>query len=122
MFVLYQQDLMGLDAERALARAEEGGQEHDPYTRRLVLGVNDHREELDRRLESHLRDWSMSRLALVERNIMRLAAFELIYVADVPDAVAIDEAVELAKRFASDEGAGLVHGVLGALQPDLGAA
>jgi len=118
LFLLYQQDLMELQPERALARAEQGGQEVDAYTRRLVLGVNDHRAAIDALVERHLRDWSVARLAAVERSILRLAVFEVVYVEDVPAEVAIDEAVELAKRYASNEAATLVNGVLGAVHTD----
>ena len=90
----------------------------DAYTRRLVLGVNDHRGDIDALLERHLRDWSVARLATVERSILRLAVFEVVYAEDVPAEVAIDEAVELAKRYASNEAATLVNGVLGAVHAD----
>jgi transcription antitermination protein NusB len=116
LFLLYQQDLMELDPDRAIQRLEQIGEDVDPYTRRLVHGIYDHRVEIDELIGAKLRDWSLSRLAAIERSILRLGVFELRWVEEVPAAVAIDEAVELAKRFASNEGAALVHGVLGAVQ------
>jgi len=87
----------------------------DPYGRRLVQGVLDHREEIDALLSAHLEGWTLARLAPLERNILRLATYELEWVPDVPPAVAMSEAVMLTKRYCSDEAARLVNGVLGAL-------
>jgi N utilization substance protein B len=106
---------MDLGPEAALARAEQAGEDIEPYTRHLFLGVQEYRDELDRALGSSLEGWTVSRLAPVERNVLRLGLFELLYVEDMAPAVVINEAVELTKRFASNEAAALVNGVLGAL-------
>jgi N utilization substance protein B len=113
VFILYQQDLLQLEPAAAIARENRG--EVDVYTRSLVLGVGQHREEIDRRLVPHLANWSLERLGALERSILRLATFELLWEDDVPAAVAVDEAVTLARRFCSDEAGALVNGVLGAL-------
>lgn len=115
MVILYQQDLLGLSADTALERAEGGGSQIPAYTRRLVHGVEEHRRELDEWVDAHLKGWSVERLGAVERNILRVGAFELRHVDELGDAVAINEAVELAKRFGSFEAGGLVNGVLGAM-------
>ena len=70
-------------------------------------------------MSRHLAGWTLERLGSVERSILRIGAFELGWVPDVPSAVIVDEAVELAKRFASDEAGSLVNGVLGAVQGTL---
>ena len=70
---------------------------------------------IDTVLHSHVAGWSLERLGTLERAILRLAAYELLWEPEVPEAVAIDEAVELAKRFCSDEAAALVNGVLGSV-------
>ncbi|MHB8868247.1 MAG: transcription antitermination factor NusB [Thermoleophilia bacterium] len=116
-FVLYQQDLLDRDVESALSRlsAEAVPGQVDPYGHRLVQGVLDHREEIDALLSAHLEGWTLARLAPLERNILRLATYELKWVPDVPPAVAMSEAVTLTKRYCSDEAARLVNGVLGAL-------
>lgn len=111
--MLYQQDLLGLEVGKALGRASDEG--ITEYARNLVLGVEAHRKEIDALLAQHLIDWSLDRLGHLERAILRLGAYELLWEPDVPAAVAIDEAVELAKRFCSDEAAALINGVLGAL-------
>jgi len=111
--ILYQQDLLGLDAEAALARVE--GEEIGDRARSLVLGVAEHREAIDALLAKHVMGWSVERLGVLERCILRLAVHELLNEADVPEAVVIDEAVELAKRYCSEEAAALVNGALGSL-------
>ena len=113
MFVLYQQDLLRLNAEEALARAHDS--RGDEYTAALVRGVGDHRSEIDDVLTKHVEGWSLQRLGVLERAILRLAAYELIWEPEVPSAVVLDEAVESAKRFCSDEAGSLVNGVLGAV-------
>ena len=111
--MLYQQDLLSLNAEKALDRAEE--RRPDAYTASLVRGVAAHRAEIDETLGRHVEGWSLQRLGVIERAILRLAAYELIWEPDVPSAVVIDEAVESAKRFCSDEAGSLVNGVLGSV-------
>jgi N utilization substance protein B len=113
-FTLYQQDLLGLTPAEALLRVAEGNQP-DPYTRRLVVGVGEHREEIDQLLNQHLSEWTVDRLGILERSILRIGAYELEWEDEVPNAVAIDEAVVLAKRFCSDEAGALVNGVLGSI-------
>jgi transcription antitermination protein NusB len=111
-FALYQQDLLRLTPDTALARAQRGG-ELDDYSEELVRGVNEHEGEIDARIDKHLSGWTVERLGNLERSILRLAMYELEYATEVPPAVVIDEAVELTKRFCSDEAAALVNGVLG---------
>lgn len=78
----------------------------------LVLGVATHREELDAIVQDLSRNWRIERMALVERNVIRLALFEMKYVPSIPTNVALNEAVELAKRFGTAEGAAFVNGLL----------
>lgn len=113
VFILYQQDLLGLTAQAALERMTE--EQVDPYARTLVLGVEREREAIDQALSEHIARWSLDRLGLLERAVLRCATYELRYCEDVPRAVAIDEAVGLAKRFCSAEAGALVNGVLGSL-------
>lgn len=113
VFVLYQQDLLKLTPEAALQRLRAA--EVDEYALVLVMGVARERPAIDAILQEHVSGWSVDRLGVLERSILRLAAFELLWRPDVPAAVAIDEAVALAKRFCSDEAGALVNGVLGSL-------
>lgn len=116
VFALYQRDLM--ERERvepeggAPADPDEGT---DPYEQRLIEGVLEHRVAIDAELAAHLEGWTLDRLAPLERNILRVGLFEVKWVADTPAAVAIAEAVTLARRYCSDEAGRLVNGVLGSL-------
>jgi len=85
------------------------------YTRKLVQGVMAHREEIDSLIQSYSQNWRVSRMLLIDRNILRLAVYELIFEKDMAVAVAINEAVELAKKYGSNESAGFINGVLDAL-------
>lgn len=110
---------MGLEADAAVQRSEQAGPALAPYSRRLILGVNEQGTQIDDLLSRNLKGWALERLAPLERSILRLAVFEMLAVEDVPTAVAIDEAVELAKRFASQEAGVLVNGVLAAVAAEL---
>ena len=106
LFVLYQWDVTGTP----LASLHEG--ELDPYARELVNGVSAEAVELDARINDASSDWSADRLGALERNILRIALWELER-DDVPLEAAIDEAVSLAKRYSSEDAGRLVNGILG---------
>ena len=106
LFLLYQWDL----THQPLASLYEG--EVDPFARELAEAVIERAEELDREITESADDWSADRLGALERNILRIGVYELA-ADDVPVEVAINEAVELAKRYASDDAARLVNGILG---------
>ena len=105
--------------------AEDGGffvgsEPVAPYGVRLIRGVEDHREELDGFLASTSDNWSVNRMPIVDRSILRLAAFEMMYCDDVPISVTINEAVELARRFGGeDESPRFVNGILGRIAAGL---
>jgi transcription antitermination protein NusB len=106
LFVLYQWDVTGTP----LASLHEG--ELDPYTVELAEGVTAELAALDARINEASRDWSVERLGAVERNILRIALWELDR-DEVPLEAAIDEAVSLAKQYASEDAGRLVNGILG---------
>ena len=106
VFVLYQWDVTGTE----LGSLYEG--EVDEYTREVVDAVAAHAPELDARITEAADEWTADRLGAVERNVLRVALEELAR-GDVPREVVIDEAVTLAKRFASDDAGRLVNGILG---------
>ena len=86
--------------------------ESDPFYREIVDGVLSNREAIDSAIGLASRNWSIARMALVDRNILRVAVYEILYRADVPTKVAINEAIEIAKEFASPEGPTFINGVL----------
>jgi transcription antitermination protein NusB len=87
------------------------------FARTLVAGVRRHRAELDPLIEKIAANWSLKRMSATDRNVLRLAAFELLHT-DTPDRAAIDEAVELAKRFGSAQSAQFVNGILDKIMHD----
>lgn len=93
--------------------------EPDELTRLLVTGVELHREQLDQQIAVHAKGWTLSRMPLIDLTVMRIAGYELLARPDVPVAVVINEAVELAKRFSTDDSGRFVNGVLSALVPIL---
>lgn len=109
LFLLYQWDVTG----QPLASLYEG--EADEFARQTAETVSEKAEELDRRISAAAEGWPAERLGAIERNVLRIALYELDG-HDVPDEVAINEAVELAKRYASDEAARLVNGILGKIE------
>ncbi|PLX48990.1 MAG: transcription antitermination factor NusB [Desulfobulbaceae bacterium] len=84
------------------------------YGETLVTGVKAHRSELDILIEKHADNWKVGRMAVIDRNILRIALYEMLYAPDVPDAVAVNEALEIAKRFSSDESPAFINGILDA--------
>jgi transcription antitermination protein NusB len=107
---LYQSDVTGRPAPDLVERGASA------FTRELVEGVERERGELDRLIATHATGWALDRIAPLERNILRVAVHELRSRPDVPDEVAIDEAIEAAKELCSADAPGFVNGVLGAVQ------
>jgi N utilization substance protein B len=114
--VLYEADLRGRDRRELLAeRIADGHPPISEHTIRLVEGVAEHAARIDELIDTHASGWSLERLPDVDRAIMRMAVFELLWVDDVPDPVVIDEAVELAKTLSTDDSPAFINGVLGAI-------
>jgi len=107
---LYQGDLTDRPPDGLLEGATR------PFTRELVEGVERDREELDALIERYAQDWTLERIAPLERSILRVALHELLHRADVPAEVAIDEAVEAAKELCGAQTPGFVNGILGSVQ------
>lgn len=114
VFACYQQEVTDRPLELLLADA-------GPFTRELAAGVEEHRLELDEVIGEYARGWSLSRIAPLEKNIMRVALFEMNFRDDIPFAVTIDEAVESAKRFCGADAPGFVNGILGSAARAMGA-
>ena len=85
----------------------------DQYIRRLVSGVAEHAAELDTYIEKYAKGWRFERISLVASAIMRVAMFEILYMPDIPNGVAINEAVEIAKKYETEEVARFMNGILG---------
>lgn len=85
----------------------------NPYTVTVARGVTEHAAHIDDLISSHLQGWTLDRLPAVDRAVLRVAVWELLHAEDVPEPVAVDEAVELAKQLSTDDSPGFVNGVLG---------
>jgi len=114
---LYQIDLAGTDPLEALAIAWKNEDappdaEGAAFAEKLVQGVCAHRQEIDRRIEATSHRWRVERMAKVDRNVLRLAVFELTLNPETPPKVVLNEAIELAKTFGSEESGAFVNGIL----------
>jgi transcription antitermination protein NusB len=107
---LYQHEVTGRPVEDVIPK------EASSFTRELIAGVLEHQEELDALIERYAQGWTLDRIAPLERSILRVALYEMLHRTDVPDEVAIDEAVEAAKELCAAEAAGFVNGILGAVK------
>ena len=115
--VLYASEMRGEDPIEALERAIADGEgPTNPYTEELVRGVIAHRDAIDETLENNSTDWTLARMPAVDRNVLRMGVFELVYSDDVPDSVAISEAVALVRDLSTDDSPNFVNGLLGAIQ------
>jgi N utilization substance protein B len=101
------------DSRSALAVTNPEVSPLNPYTATVARGVTEHGAHIDELISSHLQGWTLERLPAVDRAVLRVAVWELLYADDVPEPVAVDEAVELAKELSTDESPGFVNGVLG---------
>jgi N utilization substance protein B len=119
--ILFEADLRGLDPRTVLAdtqaRVRAQGPEGtipqvQPYAATLVEGVLEHVDKIDDLLEEHSEGWALDRMPTVDRNVLRIGVFELLWQTDVPDAVVLDEAVSLARLMSTDESPQFVNGLL----------
>ncbi len=122
--VLYAAEVRDADALDVLAERLSDADPAAPsgYAEQLVRGVAGHRARIDELIAQHSIDWTLDRMPAVDRAILRIAVFEIVYSDDVPPAVAVDEAVELAKALSTDNSPRFVNGVLGqivAIAPQL---
>lgn len=113
--VLYQLDISQADSRKVLdvywenfrpsAKARE-------FCQRLIEGVRQSQDQIDQLIEENSENWSLKRMAIVDRNILRLATFEFLYCPDIPFKATLNEAVELAKKFGADDSGAFINGIL----------
>jgi N utilization substance protein B len=116
LILLYEAESKGIPPADVLAAQISPA---DELTTMLVEGVAAHQARLDEAIAAHSKGWTLQRMPTIDRNVLRIAGFELLARPDVPVAVVLDEAVELAKRFSTDDSGRFVNGVLSALVPVL---
>jgi N utilization substance protein B len=115
--LIYASEMRNRSAVEALEEQAEDHQVNE-YTAELVRGVAEHRARLDEVISSYVQGWTLDRLPAVDRNVLRLATYEVLYVDDVPDAVAVSEALNLVRDLSTDESPAFVNGVLGNIVRD----
>jgi len=111
----YQLDLRGpeiLDEARSFFRSEEPDKASRDFATQLVKGVVEHISELDGVIRDVAQNWEIARMAVIDRNVLRMAAFELYHCPDIPPKVAINEAIELGKRFSTQNSGAFINGIL----------
>ena len=115
---LYQADVSSRDPVVVMEERVTAGERVPSFTSELVSGVTERMRALDETIGAASEGWTVDRMAAVDRAVLRVAAFELLYREDVPDAVAIDEAVAAAKELSTAESGGFVNGILGRIARD----
>jgi N utilization substance protein B len=116
--LLYEADVRGGSALEILQSRDvvEDGPDARPirdFTRELITGVSENSRKIDELITTYAQGWDMDRLPAVDRNILRLGIYEIVWSTELADGIAIDEALTLAKELSTDESAGYIHGVLG---------
>ena len=122
--MLFQLEGSGVSSEQAIElfwrTFEDADPEGKPYADTIVRGVADNLDGIDKKVTAASQNWRLERMSRVDRNLLRLGTWELMFRTDVPRAVILDEAVELAKSFGTDESSGFVNGVLDRIAENLG--
>ncbi len=120
--ILYQMDVNGVSANQAIAffvHLMEGEKEMVPFAEELVRGVEEHLDEIDELIRKHSSNWRLDRMAWVDRNVMRLGVYELLYRPDTPPKVVLNEAVDLGKKFGTDDSGSFINGILDSVHHQL---
>ena len=116
--LLFAAEARGVAATDLLSEQVSDGELNNPYTATLVEGVADKQEQIDDIIGRYAQGWTLDRMPAVDRNVLRLGVWELLFAADVPEHVALSEAVEMVRDLSTDESPSYVNGVLGAIQRD----
>lgn len=116
--LLYEADIRSTSAADLLALRDvaQDGPDARPireFTKDLIAGITANRRKIDELISTYAQGWDMDRLPAVDRNILRLGIYEIVWIQELDDAIAIDEALNLARELSTDESAGYIHGVLG---------
>jgi transcription antitermination factor NusB len=116
LIILYQKDVTRFEIQQVADNfwldQKENDSEIKEFTGRLVFGVNQNLDSIDEKISSYATNWQLKRMAIIDRNILRLGLYELLYADDIPPKVTINEAVELAKKFGDVESSKFVNGIL----------
>ncbi|MBX7557036.1 transcription antitermination factor NusB [Streptomyces sp. tea 10] len=115
--ILFEAEQRNESVRDALVRRRENSSSPiNPYTVDILEGVHDRREDIDESLETYSQGWELDRMPAVDRNVLRVGAWELLYNSEIPDGVAVAEAVAVARQLSTDDSPRFVNGLLGRLQ------
>ena len=117
--VLYQLDITKQEGPKAITQWEanfSSSEGTDEFAKRIVLGVVDHAPEIDQLIERFSENWRLNRMTLVDRNILRMAIFELLYCSEIPPKVTLNEAIDLGKKYGSEDSGSFINGILDRIQ------
>jgi N utilization substance protein B len=121
--ILFQLEFNDSDAEQAFRlywKDKKTAKDVKDYCHWLLKGITVHRESIDEKIQSVSKHWRLSRMPVVDRNILRMAAFELLYEEDIEPAIVINEAIEIAKKYSGEQAATFINGVLDTLSKKIG--
>ena len=114
VILLYQSDLLGKDSEEILKNEVDFGKKIDEFALELVNGVNKNRKAIDKEIVGVVENWTIERIAIIDRNILRVAIYEMLFEKDIPLKVSVDEAIEIAKSLGQkDDTPKFINGILG---------
>ena len=116
---LYRWDITRKDDNKTIAQFRDHfsqRKEKDEFAERIALGVLEHVREIDQLIEEYSENWRLDRMPIIDRNILRMATFELLYCEDIPPKVTLDEAIELGKRYGSEDSGSFINGILDRIQ------
>lgn len=109
--ILFQMDINDIEPKEAIEHVMEDGM-NDVYLTQIVYGVNEHKISIDEKISQHLQNWTLARLASVEKTLLRIATYEMFYGEETPQGVAINEAIELAHSYGDEKSGKFINGVL----------
>jgi N utilization substance protein B len=120
--VLYQLEITKQGALKAMVQLKENfspEEGEDEFAKQIVMGVVERRQEIDRLIEERSENWRLDRMTIIDRNILRIAIFELLYCSEVPPKVTLNEAIDLGKRYGSEESGSFINGILDRIQNEV---
>ena len=110
---LYEAEIKKISAMSLFSASDSSELSQEPYVKVLLSGVEEHIQKIDELINTYAQDWDMDRMPAIDRNILRIAIFEILWVAEIDLRIACDQAVELAKSLSTDESSKYINGVLG---------
>lgn len=115
--VLYQAEISGVEADIGLLCDNfRVAKKAISYANVILEGIRAHQQEIDEIIRVHTKNWRVDRMSIVDRNLIRIGIFELIFQKELPDSVAINEAIEIAKNFSTDDSSSFINGILDAIR------